>query len=173
MYCECRKEFINKYYRYARHGLETRASGSKTHPIILSKLVILLFILVILPPKLLLAQKLPLPSRKSDAVSGSVFKNIINNLPPNERDNIIYKEIISGNVPSFLRDLVAISFSKTIQDSTFNVVYWVIPEYLSVGSNNNYFLLPLKPTLAQKIANTIDYLLPTNKWLTKYGIMHQ
>ncbi len=129
----------------------------------LCKLTMFLLFLIIGASDQLHAQKLPLPLRKSDAVSGSVFKIIIDNLSLEERENQIYQQIIKGNVPDFLRDLIPISFSKTIQDSTYNVLYYVLPEYLSIGSDSDYFLMPMTPVLAQKIASVIDYTLPTKQ----------
>lgn len=109
------------------------------------------------------AQKLPLPTRANDAISGSTFKNQIETLNLEDREKQIYQEILNGNVPTFLRVLVPISFSKTIQDSTYVVTYFVLPDYLAVGSDADYFLMPMTPILAQKIAKTIGFTLPTKR----------
>lgn len=109
------------------------------------------------------AQKLPLPVRKVEAVAGSAFKNIIENFTPEERENQIYLQVMSGNVPAFLRDLVTISFSKTIQDSIYNVSYYVLSDYLCIGSEDDYFMMPMTPILAQKIVNAIGYTMPTKQ----------
>ena len=43
------------------------------------------------------------------------------------------------------------------------VTYFVIPEYLAVGSDSDYFLSPMTPLLAQRICNALHCTLPTKK----------
>jgi hypothetical protein len=109
------------------------------------------------------AQKLPLPPRAHDALSGSAFKNQVENLSVEDREAQIYQQIMSGNVPAFMRDLAPISFSKTMRDSTYEVTYYVLPDYMAVGSDSDYFLMPMTPILAQKIANALHFTLPTKQ----------
>ncbi|MEP0005153.1 MAG: hypothetical protein ABJ387_01920 [Balneola sp.] len=111
----------------------------------------------------LLAQTLPLPARSAQAISGSEFKNQIENLSLENREAEIYNQIIAGNVPDFLRELVPISISKTINDSVYNVTYFVTPDYMAVGSDSNYFLMPMTPILAQKLADSLSFTLPTKQ----------
>ena len=112
---------------------------------------------------ILYAQQLPLPPRANDAISGSAFKDQIASLSLEDRENQIYQQIINGNVPDFLRNLIPISFTETIQDSTYEVTYYAIPDYLAVGSDSDYFLMPMTPILAQKISNSLDFTLPTKQ----------
>ena len=70
---------------------------------------------------------------------------------------------MNGNVPEFLRELIPISFSKALGDSMYNVTYYVLPDYLAVGSDRDYFLMPLTPVLAQRIANGLKFILPTKQ----------
>ena len=39
----------------------------------------------------------------------------------------------------------------------------VLPDYLAVGSNEDYFLTPMSPLLAQRIADATGCILPTKK----------
>ncbi|MDO6603875.1 hypothetical protein [Arenibacter palladensis] len=112
---------------------------------------------------ILKAQKLPLPPRANDAISSSTFKKKVEVLSPEDRENNIYQEVLNGNVPNFLRELAPITFSKSIKDSTYVVTYFVLPDYLAVGSDTDYFLMPMTPILAQKIANAIGFSLPTKQ----------
>lgn len=109
------------------------------------------------------AQTLPLPARTTDALSGSVVKAKIENLSVENREKEIFKEVMNGNVPEFLRDLVPISFSKALGDSVYNVTYYVVPDYLAMGSDHDYFLTPMTPILAQRIANRLKFILPTKQ----------
>jgi hypothetical protein len=70
---------------------------------------------------------------------------------------------MGGNVPGFLHELVPISFSKTIADSVYEVTYFVLPDYLALGSDSDYFSMPMTPILAQKISNSLDYTLLTKQ----------
>lgn len=109
------------------------------------------------------AQQLPLPPRANDAISGSTFKNQIETLNIEDREKQIYQEVLKGNVPHFLRDLVPITFSGSINNVNYTVTYNVIPDYLAVGSDSDYFIIPMTPIMAQKIANAIHFTLPTKK----------
>ncbi len=119
--------------------------------------------LLIGTPEIILAQTLPLPSRATDALSGSEIKSQIENLSVEDREEEIFNQILAGNIPDFLRDLVPISYSKTIDDSVYAVTYYVLPDYLALGSNSDYFLMPMTPILAQKLSNSLDYMLPTKQ----------
>ncbi len=124
-----------------------------------SKFATLLFVMTISP--MLHAQQLPVPPRAADAISGSAFKDRVADFSLTDRENKICQEILNGNIPDFLRKLIPISFSKTIQDSTYKVTYFVLPDYLAIGSNSDYFSIPMTPALAQKISTAIDFTLPT------------
>ncbi|MBW7888832.1 MAG: T9SS type A sorting domain-containing protein [Bacteroidetes bacterium] len=112
---------------------------------------------------LMQAQQLNLPKRADDALSGSAFVQKIYSLSVTARENTIFTEIMSGNVPNFLRNLVTISTSSTIGGKNYTLQYYVIPDYMCVGSDSDYFLCPMTPLLAQKLANALQCTLPTWK----------
>ena len=107
------------------------------------------------------AQVLHLPPRKQDAPGGAAFAASIRDLPNDEREQQIFNEIMGGNVPGFLRHLVAVSVSSA--DSNHTLVFFVTPDYLAVGSDEDYFLTPMTPVLAQTIADSVKCRLPTRK----------
>jgi hypothetical protein len=109
------------------------------------------------------AQVIPLPPRNSEAPSGSEFINVIWNMPRDLREEAIYSQIISGNIPDFMRQLIPIQSTANIGGINHSAVYFVIPEYLAVGSDSDYFLTPMSPILAQRISNAINCILPTKK----------
>ena len=43
------------------------------------------------------------------------------------------------------------------------MTYYVTPDYLAVGSNEDYFLAPMTPLLAQRLADALHCTLPTRK----------
>lgn len=115
--------------------------------------------MVVLVAGQLYAQTLPLPGRAPNARSGSTFTCDIEQLPLPDREQAIEKEILSGNVPDFLRRLSTVTVSKLTNVARF----YVTPDYLAVGGNDDYVRLPLTPSTAQSIADRLGCTLPTPK----------
>lgn len=112
------------------------------------------------------AQTLDLPPRAPDAPNGEEFAKLIAPLPPPpdpQRENLIYTQVAAGNVPNWMRKLALISTSEAIAGTNHTVKYYVTPDYLCVGSDTNYLLEPMTPTLAQRVANLLHCSLPTRK----------
>ena len=79
------------------------------------------------------------------------------------RENLIYNEISSGNVPNFYRNLIPVTSTATIGGVSQSVTYYVIPDYLAVGHDTDYFLCPMSPMLVTRIGTLAGYTLPTRK----------
>jgi hypothetical protein len=109
-------------------------------------------------------QTLSIPPRPSDAPGGSVFAHRIEALPLAERETLIEREVLRGNVPDFLRRLHPVAVPAVIDGITNRAVIYVTPDYLAVGSEENCFLAPLTPQTAQRIADATGCLLPT-RWM--------
>ena len=112
------------------------------------------------------AQTLNLPVRPVGALGGQDFVKFITLLPapPDpRRENLIYTAIIDGDVPNWMRKMVLISTNTVINGTNHTVNYYVTPDYLCVGADKDYFLEPMTPVLAQRIANRLDCTLPTRK----------
>lgn len=111
------------------------------------------------------AQELKLKARKADALDGKAFANTIidSNLSLVDRENIIYKEIKNGNVPSFLRKLKKVSSISRINNHDYSVDFFVLSDYIAIGSNEDYMYIPMTPILAQRVANLLKCTLPTRK----------
>lgn len=110
------------------------------------------------------AFRLPLPPRPAQAISGDAFYRQVDSMKWNTREPIALKEILSGNVPGFLRNFVPVRTSITTADSeTVRAVFYVAPDYLSIGGNNDFARIPLTPVTAQRIADSLECFLPTRK----------
>ena len=109
------------------------------------------------------SQTLPVPSRSSNAMSGSSFVNLIWSMSREEREEQIYSQVTTGNIPEFMRQLSIVTATVNIGGNNHSVKYFVIPEYLAVGSDSDYFLCPMTPLLAQRICNNLNCTLPTKK----------
>jgi hypothetical protein len=131
---------------------------------------IFLLLSVLLINELNYTQTLQLPPRPQNALSGTVFANLIWNMPLEQREEEIYAQILSGNIPDFLRELKQVTSSATISGTNYQVTYFVTPDYLAVGSDNDYFLIPMTPLLAQRIANALNCTMPTKKMVDQIYI---
>ncbi|WP_052265963.1 hypothetical protein [Pedobacter kyungheensis] len=111
------------------------------------------------------AQELKLSKRKPEALTGSAFAERISDssLSLVNREKIIFRQIKDGNVPDFLRKLVPVDLHWTEQESnkTYQIRYYVLPDYFAIGSNEDYFYVPMTPILAQKVARLAKCILPT------------
>ena len=141
-------------------GIRTRYSVAHGDEVAMSRNSSLagLILLVLLGPTLP-AQSLDLPPRQPSAPKGSAFALSIAALPLEEREQKILAEVKAGNVPPFLRKLVPVAVSA----GTFKASYFVAPDYLAIGSDDDFFLTPLSPLTAQAIADRLDSILPTPK----------
>jgi hypothetical protein len=115
--------------------------------------------LILLLGSSLSAQSLDLPPRPESAPKGKAFALSLVDLPLAEREEKILAQVKAGNVPTFLRKLVPVSVTV----GTVRASYFVAPDYLAVGSDDDYFLAPLTPLTAQVIADRLDCVLPTPK----------
>jgi len=106
-------------------------------------------------------QTLPLPNRPSNALTGSQIAEQIEQLDLTAREERLFSEIMSGNVPPFLRRLCPVTLQSGADGQTNRATIFVTPDYLGVGSDADYFLSPLSPFTAQRIADALDCSLPT------------
>ncbi len=107
---------------------------------------------------------LTIPPRPEDAPGGRVFMKRIEALPADERDMAIRKELLRGNVPGFMRRFVTIhTRTKIGDDSELSATYDVSPDYLCVGSDEDYVRVPVTPMTAQAVADRFGCALPTRK----------
>ena len=112
-------------------------------------------------------QTLNLPPCPPDALSGSEFIKRIERVPFEQREQEIFSQVASGNVPGFLRNFVTVS-STNVSNGKSNVVSLkVAPDYLAIGSDEDYCLMPMTPVTAQRIADKLGCTLPTRKMVNE------
>ncbi|MCF6270165.1 MAG: T9SS type A sorting domain-containing protein [Melioribacteraceae bacterium] len=109
-------------------------------------------------------QQLTIPPRPVDAISGSQFMESIKTLSIQAREDRIFEEISAGNIPNFLRSLTKIeSYFVDANGVSHSVIYEVMPDYLAVGSDDDFCRIPMGPITAQKIADIFGATMPTSK----------
>jgi hypothetical protein len=96
-----------------------------------------------------------IPARPANALGGNAFAESIADLPPKAREAAIVQEITRGNLPDFLRKFVVIQ----VEGGS----YQVMPDYLAVGSDDDFVRMPMTPASAQAIADAFGCSLPTRK----------
>ena len=105
------------------------------------------------------AESLGLPPRSPTAPKGTECAQSIATLPLNQREEKILAEVMAGNIPAFLRTFVPV----TVTAGALTATYDVAPDYLAIGSDDDYLLTPLTPYTAQIIADRLGCTLPTRK----------
>lgn len=122
-----------------------------------------LCVLVLLLAGVVQATELALPPRPNDAPTGSEFLLLAERMSVTEREQWAGREILRGNVPAFLRGFVPITFQQTLGNQSYTVGIEVLPDYLAIGSDADYLLLPMTPLLGQRLADRLGCTLPTRK----------
>jgi hypothetical protein len=96
--------------------------------------------------------------------TGSQFVAYIAHMDSRSREQAILKEVLGGNVPDFLRSLVPVKLDNHSADGkTRSATVFVMPEYLAIGSNEDYVRIPMNLYTASGIASGLGFVLPTRK----------
>src|SRR5438874_4609191 len=102
------------------------------------------------------AQTLNLPPRPASAPTGRQFINIVSGMSLTDRDNWIYLQVTNGNVPDFLRTLVAVHANGNVNGTNHTATYYATPDYVAIGNDADYFLEPMTPLLGQRLCDTLS-----------------
>lgn len=110
-----------------------------------------------------LAAARTIPARPAAAPGGSAVMASVETLRGKDRDAVLERQLLAGNIPPFLRDLVPVTLSGWTGGQRVRVTICVMPDYLSVGSNRDFVRTPLGLPAAAEIALRMGFLLPTPK----------
>ena len=105
------------------------------------------------------APRLSLPARPAGAIGGSEFARRTSNLSSEDRDRAVVAELERGNVPSFLGHLTAVKL--TAGGPAPAATIWVTPDYLAIGSDDDFLYVPLTYYSATIVADRFGCVLPT------------
>jgi hypothetical protein len=100
-----------------------------------------------------------LPARSANAIGGREFMQSIANSNRQDREAAILKEITAGNIPDFLRNFKQVPLAADNLHGTIEVM----PDYLAIGSDDDFVRIPMTPQTAQRIADQFGYTPPTRK----------
>lgn len=82
-------------------------------------------------------------------------------------EDAIVEAVLEGNIPQELRSFRKIVFRTPVVDSVeilrkpHKVEIWVLPDYISIGTSNDFVRMPMGPLAAQRIADSLHCILPT------------
>jgi GH25 family lysozyme M1 (1,4-beta-N-acetylmuramidase)/cell wall-associated NlpC family hydrolase len=101
-----------------------------------------------------------LPARDANAMTGTQFYDKARSLPLAAWEELFFQEVLRGNVPSFLRRFSPVTVASL--GGRHGVIY-VCPDYLAIGSDDDYLRMPLTGVTAQRVADACGCVLPTKK----------
>ena len=105
----------------------------------------------------------PIVEALSSARSGSQLAKDLDSLSREDRERKIEAEIRAGNVPGHWKKFVPISLKGDIESKEESLIIFVSPDYLSLGSDEDFLRIPLSPHVAQNVADHLECLLPTRR----------
>jgi hypothetical protein len=103
-----------------------------------------------------------MPARSPGAVTGSEFVRQTAALSELEREAAIAAELLSGDVPDFLRHLKPVTLrGRVAGDRILEVTICVTPDYLALGSDADFLRIPMGLGTAFAVAASFGFVLPT------------
>jgi hypothetical protein len=88
----------------------------------------------------------------------------LDNIGDDERELKIRSELLAGNIPEFLRHLQPVVLRAQPGDERHTqITVCVMPEYLALGSDDDFLLIPMRLETALAVANRYGFMLPTPK----------
>ena len=104
------------------------------------------------------------PPRLSPGPTGNEFVKRTEMMAPQEREDAIYREVMRGNVPDHLKRFIPIFVSHlTAEGRVVNATVYVLPDYLAIGTNDDFVRIPMNFNTARRLAKALGFMLPTRK----------
>jgi hypothetical protein len=105
-----------------------------------------------------------IPPRDASAPTGSQLMVRLASSSRMERSRALVEQILEGNIPSALRRLRPVEISVAGPSGALTrAVAWVMPDYLAVGSDEDFVRVPLGLPDALTVARRFGFTLPTRK----------
>jgi hypothetical protein len=103
-----------------------------------------------------------IPKRVSQAPTGSKVMEQLLEAGETERDNAVVQQVLSGNLPSFLRQLTPVGLGGVLAGGKqVLIIICVTPDYLALGDDHDFVRVPMGLPAAARVANELGFLLPT------------
>jgi hypothetical protein len=97
-------------------------------------------------------------------MTGSEFANFIASMDGASREQAILDELKRGNMPDFLRRLKPVALRHILGSGRVaTVTIFVMPDYLAIGSDDDFLRIPMALPTAVEIANRFGFIFPTRR----------
>jgi hypothetical protein len=108
------------------------------------------------------AQLGQIPDRPTAAVPAAGFVQRVAEMDEARREEVIRAELLSGNLPRFLRRLTPVTLIGHEADGRpVKVMLCVLPDYLALGSDQDFLHIPMGLETALVVASRFGFVLPT------------
>jgi hypothetical protein len=105
-----------------------------------------------------------IPARSSASPEGAQFARQISRGETKDRERAIETELLRGNLPDFLRELKPVTLESRLPSGrTVTATICVLPDYLAVGSDEDFLRIPMDLHTATSVAGRFGFALPTRK----------
>lgn len=115
-------------------------------------------------------ESMPVPAlvdKPSATLSGGEFMRRADTTSFWALEELIVEAVTNGQVPDVLRHFRKITFTTPVVEEVeclrkkHKVEMWVLPDYIAIGTNDDFVRMPMGPLAAQRIADSLDCTLPT------------
>jgi hypothetical protein len=88
----------------------------------------------------------------------------IRDLSLEEREEEIFRAAACGNIPGFLRETVTLrGVFNDLNGTPHTLEYEVMPDYLAIGSDDDFCRIPMNPRTAQRLADLFGASMLTDR----------
>lgn len=105
-----------------------------------------------------------IPRRPAAALPASKLVQRLQGMNAVERETALAAQLLVGNIPDFLRRLAPIGLTGHLPGGrTVHLTFCALPDYLALGSDEDFMLIPMRLQTALAVADSYGFLLPTTK----------
>ena len=104
-----------------------------------------------------------LPQASEARLTGKELAKRWDSLSLADRERQAQNQMLAGNVPDAWRHFVPMRISETVEGRIQELVIFVASDYLCVGPDKDFLRMPMSPVGAQRIADSLECLLPTKR----------
>jgi len=105
-----------------------------------------------------------IPERAAHAPGARAFIASLASLGDHERDAAIRDELLAGNLPGFLRQVQPVTtIGRLPGGRSVTLTLCVLSDYLGLGSDRDFLLVPMGLDSALAVASKFDFMLPTRR----------
>jgi hypothetical protein len=102
--------------------------------------------------------------RPVSALTGSSFAQSVTGVDDATREAAVLTQLKEGNLPDFLRTLKPVRLiGQSASGKTTRATIFVMPDYLAIGSDDDFLRMPMRLSTATDIATRFHFVLPTKK----------